>query len=117
MSEKVEKAEKEEVQVGGGKGADANKITFSGFVVGLASQAVSFLGLGGPEKSDESPADVQRTLGEAGALIDILGVLQDKTRGNLSEDEERLLEQILYDLRLRFVERKKAGTSRGGEAS
>ena len=36
--------------------------------------------------------------------IDLLGILQEKTRNNLTGEEERLLDQALYDLRLRFVE-------------
>jgi hypothetical protein len=36
--------------------------------------------------------------------IDLLGLLQEKTKGNLTGDEERLLDQALYDLRMRFLE-------------
>jgi hypothetical protein len=42
-------------------------------------------------------------LAGASQLIDILGMLQQKSRGNLSPEEERLLESILYDLRMRYV--------------
>jgi hypothetical protein len=37
-------------------------------------------------------------------MIDILSLLEAKTRGNLTVEERQLLEQILYELRLRFVE-------------
>jgi len=37
-------------------------------------------------------------------MIDILSLLESKTRGNLTAEERQLLEQILYELRLRFVE-------------
>jgi hypothetical protein len=37
-------------------------------------------------------------------VIDILGILKDKTRGNLEQAEERLLEAVLYDLRMKYVE-------------
>jgi tellurite resistance protein len=40
-------------------------------------------------------------------MIDILSLLEAKTRGNLSAEERQLLEQILYELRLRFVEASK----------
>jgi hypothetical protein len=58
--------------------------------------------------------------GEAGAvnldaaqhMIDILGILEEKTRGNLSAEERQLLEQGLYTLRMRFVEVKKDGGPR-----
>jgi hypothetical protein len=39
-------------------------------------------------------------------MIDILALLQEKTRGNLTPDESDLLEQVLYELRLRFVEKQ-----------
>jgi hypothetical protein len=44
--------------------------------------------------------------------IDLLAMLQEKTHGNLSGEEERLLQQVLYDLRMRFIqlaEKVKAG--------
>jgi hypothetical protein len=58
--------------------------------------------------------------GEAGAvnldaaqhMIDILGILEEKTRGNLSAEERQLLEQGLYTLRMRFVEVQKDGGPR-----
>jgi hypothetical protein len=37
-------------------------------------------------------------------MIDIVGMLRDKTRGNLNSGEERLMEDILFDLRMRYVE-------------
>jgi len=39
--------------------------------------------------------------------IDLIGMLDEKTKGNLSGEEERLIGQILFDLRLRFVELSK----------
>ena len=41
--------------------------------------------------------------------IDILGVLQDKTRGNLDVEEARLLKELLYDLRMKYVTVCKGG--------
>ena len=46
-------------------------------------------------------------------MIDILSLLEEKTRGNLTAEERQLLDQLLYELRLRFVEATKAG---GGQA-
>jgi hypothetical protein len=45
----------------------------------------------------------ERDLDQAKHSIDLLGVLEEKTRGNLSEDEKRHLEGTLYDLRMRYV--------------
>jgi hypothetical protein len=44
-----------------------------------------------------------RDLPMARQEIDLLGVLEDKTRGNLTGEEERLLSQVLFDLRTRYV--------------
>jgi hypothetical protein len=88
-------------------------ITFSGFVVGLASQALAFLGA----LEAEAAAGIPKNIGEASALIDVLAMLQDKTRGNLAEDEERLMEEVLYDLRLRYVEEARAARQDAGERS
>jgi hypothetical protein len=42
-------------------------------------------------------------------MIEILGLLDQKTRGNLTAEERQVLEQVLYELRLRFVEAKSGG--------
>jgi hypothetical protein len=53
-----------------------------------------------------NPVDQQTVadLPAARQLIDILGVLRDKTRGNLDAEEQALLDHVLYDLRMRYVE-------------
>ena len=78
-------------------------IDFHTFVLSLGSSALLHLGelerpgAGGPAKD----------LPMAKHTIDILAMLQDKTRGNVTPDEAKLLESLLYDLRLRFVEARK----------
>ena len=49
-------------------------------------------------------------LANARMTIDLLDVLQEKTAGNLTEDESRLLDEVLYELRLSFVEVQKRAT-------
>jgi uncharacterized protein DUF1844 len=78
-------------------------IDFATFVLSMASSA--FLHLG--EMPDPDTQQKQPNLPLAKQTIDILGMLQGKTRGNLSRDEEQLLENLLYDLRLRYVEAAK----------
>ena len=75
-------------------------VSFSTFLLGLSTQALLHLG------DIESPVSgkVERDLGAARHVIDILGVLQAKTKNNLEQAEERLLEAVLYDLRMRYVE-------------
>jgi hypothetical protein len=78
--------------------ADA-EITFSSFAFGLASQAIMFLGLA----PDPASGVVHKDIVQAQALIDILAMLEGKTRGNLDEDEARMMEEMLYELRMLFV--------------
>lgn len=65
----------------------------------LAVEAAMHLGLIQTPGEAATPVD----LGAARHLIDMLGMLESKTRGNLSEEEEDLLEKILADLRMQFV--------------
>jgi hypothetical protein len=51
---------------------------------------------------------VEKSLPMARQTIDLIGMLEEKTRGNLSGEEERLVTQILFDLRMRYVELSKA---------
>jgi hypothetical protein len=80
-------------------GADA-PVSFSTFVLGLSTQALLHLG------EIESPLSgkVERDLAAAKHVIDILGILRDKTRNNLEQAEEAMLDSILYDLRMRYVD-------------
>jgi hypothetical protein len=84
-------------------------LNFSTFVISLSTQALAHLG------EIENPIDRSMAidLGAAKQLIDILGILKDKTQGNLDATEAGLLDGVLYDLRLRYVERV---NSRSGKA-
>jgi hypothetical protein len=75
------------------------EINFSAFIVGLSTQALVHLG----EIPDPTTNQQNRDLVGASQLIDILAMLQEKSRGNLTAEEERLLQSILYDLRMRYV--------------
>lgn len=57
--------------------------------------------------TDPSTRDTPQDLDQAHYLIDLLALLQEKTNGNRSQKESELLEALLYDLRLRFVEKTK----------
>jgi hypothetical protein len=89
-----EKTPEEEIQL--------PEVNFSTFVFSLSSSA--FLHLG--EVEDPSTGKKQKNLPMAKHTIDILGMLQEKTKGNLSEDEGQLLTNVLYDLRMRYVKEK-----------
>ncbi len=80
------------------------QLTFSAFVLGLASSALIHLGI--HENPETGQVSVDLPL--ARQSIDVLALLRDKTRGNLSAEEELLFSSILSDLRLRFVEKSNA---------
>jgi hypothetical protein len=82
-------------------GAAAAEITFGTFLVGLSTQALVHLGdIADPQSGEPTP-----DLVAAQQLIDIIGMLEHKTRGNLDRDEAQLIEAILYELRMKYVER------------
>jgi hypothetical protein len=73
--------------------------SFSSLVLMLGTAALVHLGAS-PEPGQGEP---RRNLGEARRLIDWLGILADKTEGRLTREERMLLEQLLYDLRMRYL--------------
>jgi hypothetical protein len=79
----------------------ASDLTFSGFVLSLASTAaVHFGDLADPNTGKKGQPD----LDAAARIIELLSMLQDKTKGNLIEQEEKLLDDLLYELRMRYVQ-------------
>ena len=104
---------KEAGEAGGGKSAEDRKgktvplpeVDFASFVLTLSSSALFHFG----EFPDPVSGKRERNLDMAKQTIDILGVLRDKTRGNLSNDEAQLMESLLHDLRIKYVEECKKG--------
>ena len=76
------------------------EINFSTFVISLSTQALMHLG----EIPSPLTGKVESDFAVAQQMIDILGMLKEKSRGNLDEQETRLMEDVLYDLRMRYVE-------------
>jgi len=76
------------------------EINFATFVVSLSSSALIHLGMA----PDPMTGEQKKDLSIAKQTIDMLAMLQEKTRGNLTEDEAQLMESMLYDLRLRYVD-------------
>ena len=84
------------------------QLTFTGFIFSLASSAAIHFGdLPDPVTGER----VEPNLEGAQQMIEILALLEEKTRGNLTAEERQLLEQVLYELRMRYVEATKAGAS------
>ena len=79
------------------------RVDFATFVLSLSHSALMHLG----EAPNPETGKVEKNLMLARQTIDLVGMLEDKTKGNLSGDEERLIGQILFDLRMRYVELSK----------
>lgn len=78
-------------------------LTFTGFIFSLMHTAAVHLGdAADPVSGQTQPPNIEG----ARQMIDILGILEEKTRGNLTVEERQLLEQGLYELRMRFVDVK-----------
>ncbi|MBI3182482.1 MAG: DUF1844 domain-containing protein [Myxococcales bacterium] len=78
-------------------------IEFSTFVLGLASTALIHLGEAPHPEAGEPKLDLVL----ARQSLELLSLLREKTKGNLTPEEERLFEGVLADLRFRFVEASK----------
>jgi hypothetical protein len=82
-------------------------LTFTAFVLSLASTAAIHFGdLPDPVSGER----LEVNLDGAAQMIEILSLLDQKTRGNLTAEERQMLEQLLYELRMRFVEASAAST-------
>jgi Domain of unknown function (DUF1844) len=79
---------------------------FSTFILSLGSSALIHLG----EVEPPGETGKRRDLPMAKHTIDLLTLLWEKTRSNLTPEEDKLLDSLLYDLRLRYVEAVKAGS-------
>ncbi len=79
------------------------EMDFSSFVFSLSTSALFHLG----EVPDPVTKKTEKNLVLAKQTIDILGMLKEKTRGNLTGDEEKLLDNFLTDLRWRYVREAK----------
>jgi hypothetical protein len=82
----------------------SSAVSFANFILWLGTMAAVQFG-DVPDPSTGQP--VEANLPAAREMIEILGMLQEKTRGNLADVEHKLLDDLLYDLRLRYVEAQK----------
>lgn len=86
-----------------GEGARLPKIDFATFVISLNSSALVQLGV----LADPTTGEKSKNLSLAKQTIDVLGMLEEKTKGNLNPDEAHMLKSLLYDLRILYVKEKK----------
>ena len=83
-------------------------VDFSTHILSLASTALIALGKMPAPDGVEQPLDLET----ARHLIDVLGMLEQKTKGNLDEAETKLLQSLTYDLRVAFVDAQKADAAK-----
>lgn len=75
-------------------------VTFSAFILSLATTAaVAFGDIADPNTGKGA----EPNLPAAAQMIELIAMLQERTKGNLIEPEERLVDDLLYELRLRYV--------------
>ena len=79
------------------------EITFSSFLFSLSTSAFVHLGA----VPDPATGGAEKNLSLAKQTIDLLGLLREKTRNNLTKEEEDLFDHLLYDLRLRYIKEAK----------
>ena len=75
------------------------EINFINFLFSLSTSVLIQLG----EIQDPVSEEIAKNLPLAKQTIDLIGMLKEKTKGNLTPDEEKMIENILYDLRIRYV--------------
>jgi len=83
------------------------KPDFASLVISLGSSALFHLGIV-PDPTTGEPGEPDLAL--ARQTIDLVEILQEKTRGNLTPEEDQLMQSLLTDLRLRYVERSGSGS-------
>ncbi|HET9963093.1 MAG TPA: DUF1844 domain-containing protein [Nitrospiraceae bacterium] len=74
-------------------------VTFSSFVISMGSSALMLMG----EQLDPQQPAMPLNLPQAKEIIDLLSMLEEKTRGNLTSDEQVVMKDMLYALRMKFV--------------
>ena len=93
--------EKEQIQTAyNEQHGDQPEFDFRAYITSLAMQALIFMGVIPNPVTDKT----EKNLDQARLLIDTLTILRDKTKGNLDKEEEDLLNTILYEVQMKFVE-------------
>ncbi len=98
--DKKEQAEEEKKKSEQPPKEEAYEVSFDRYILSLATQAFFSLGL------IENPVTkkIEKDIPSAKYIIDLMELIQKKTKGNLDENEEKILGDILYDLRMKYVQ-------------
>jgi hypothetical protein len=89
-------------QAGNNTEPDYPPISFTNFVLSLSTSALFHFG----DFPDQDGGKTEKNLPAAKQTIDILDMLNEKTKGNLDENENQLIQGVLYELKLRYVKEK-----------
>lgn len=87
------------VQASPPRESTAQPVTFSSFVISLGSSSLMLMG----EQLDPHQSPLPVNLPQAKEIIDLLSILEDKTKGNLTSEEQTVLRDMLYALRMKYV--------------
>ena len=87
------------------------QIDFSTFIMSLTSSAFYHLG----DIADPETGKTETNLPAVHQTIDMLTMLREKTQGNLNVEENKLLEQLVYELQMKYVAKSKSGASQAGQ--
>ncbi len=107
MTEEKGYTEKENTDASGGQATDTtcdaktlfSELGFSTFVLSLSTSVLVHLG----ELPDPVTNKKEANLPLAQQTISVIELLKEKTKGNLTDEEQKLMETVLYDLRLKYV--------------
>ncbi len=99
----AEAPKKEAKPAAGGSDVPLPEITFPSFLFSMSTAV--FVNLGAV--ADPATGEINRNLPLAKQTIDLLGMLREKTRNNLTKEEEDLFDHLLYDLRMRYIKEAK----------
>ncbi|MDP7557511.1 MAG: DUF1844 domain-containing protein [Nitrospinaceae bacterium] len=97
------KGSQEKKSSSGEEHAEPFQIDFSAFIMSLTSSAFYHLG----DMADPTTGKKEVNLPAVQQTIDMLMMLREKTKGNLTDDEDKLIEQLIYELQVKYVAKTK----------
>ena len=103
LNDQETKGQEEQTDSSKEKETESFQIDFSTFIMSLTSSAFYHLG----DMPDPSTGKKEVNLPAVQQTIDMLVMLREKTKGNLKEDEEKLIEQLIYELQVKYVAKTK----------
>ena len=103
LDDQETKGQEEQTDSSKEKETESFQIDFSTFIMSLTSSAFYHLG----DMPDPSTGKKEVNLPAVQQTIDMLIMLREKTKGNLKEDEEKLVEQLIYELQVKYVAKTK----------